>query len=208
MASKTTADAISGQTLVSVNDAIALHSSSASNNVKFIDGSWFLGSDRNGRQEYQDGPRIAGARFLDIDKIATKTTPDNLPHMMPSARLFGATMDALDISSKDHVIVYGSHDCMFISRAYIQMRTMGHPKDQCHLLDGSLTEWMDSSGPVEAKGTTPSYPIIDHAKAEELTSSSSGNTSGSAKYEATDPQNVVDMEELKDLIATGKTTTK
>jgi thiosulfate/3-mercaptopyruvate sulfurtransferase len=192
-----TPERIRGQTLVSVPDAISLHESS---NVKFIDGSWFLGSDRNGRQEYEKGPRISKARFLDIDEIATKT-PDNLPHMMPSAQIFGATMDALDISTDDHVIVYGSEDCMFISRAYIQMKTMGHPREQCHLLDGSLKDWMDSGGPIEPEGSKSTYPIIDHAEAVEL-----AKASMTTKYSASEPQNVVDIEELKDLIAQGKTT--
>lgn len=198
--SSITPEGIHGKTLVSVPDAIALHDSP---NVKFIDGSWFLGTDRNGRQEYKQGPRIANARFLDIDEIATKT-PDNLPHMMPSARLFGATMDALDIDdNNDHVIVYGSQDCMFVSRAYIQMKTMGHPKDQCHLMDGSLQDWIDNNGPIEAKGTEPSFPVIDHAKATEV-----AEDSNAVKYDATTMQNVIDIEELKELIAQGKTTDK
>ena len=110
-------------------------------------------------------------------------------------------MDALDIASDDHVIVYGSQDCMFISRAYIQMKTMGHPKEQCHLLDGSLQDWIDGDGPIEAEGSEPSFPVIDHAKATAL-----ADASRTTQYKATEPQTVVDIEELKDLIAEGKTT--
>jgi thiosulfate/3-mercaptopyruvate sulfurtransferase len=140
---------------------------------------------------------------LDIDEIATKT-PDNLPHMMPSAQLFGVTMDAMDISKDDHVVVYGSHDCMFVSRAYIQMKTMGHPKDRCHLMDGSLQDWIDASGPIEGEGTSLKYPVINHEQASELAAAATGKAT--TKYQATEPQNVIDMEELKRLIADGKTT--
>jgi thiosulfate/3-mercaptopyruvate sulfurtransferase len=97
-----------GQTMVSISDAIALHSSSSAN-VKFVDGSWFL-MGRNGRQEFVDGPRIKGANYFDINDISSKES--NLPHMMPPKALFGAAMDAMGISNDDHIIVYGSQDCV------------------------------------------------------------------------------------------------
>ena len=57
-------------------------------NVVFLDGSWFLGTDRNGRAEYEAGPRIQGARYFDIDDISSKAgshlNPKGLPHMRPS----------------------------------------------------------------------------------------------------------------------------
>jgi len=65
-------DRIHGHTLISIPDAIAL--SSDNSNVKFIDGSWWLGGERNGRTEFENGPRITNARFLDIDDISTKTS--------------------------------------------------------------------------------------------------------------------------------------
>jgi thiosulfate/3-mercaptopyruvate sulfurtransferase len=190
-------DSILGKTLVSVPDAMVV-----ANNVKFIDGSWFLGADRNAQQEYIQGPRIAGARFLDIDEISSRT-PDQLPHMMPTPAVFAATMDAYDISNQDHVIVYGSKDCMFVARGFWQMRVMGHPKERCHLLDGSLEDWMQAGGPVEAKGTAPSYPVVDYEQATKMAESDPS----SIQYQAKQPQNIVDLEELKSLIAQGKTTT-
>ena len=192
----TNTDRIHGQTLVSIPEAIALLSDNSS--VKFIDGSWWLGGERDGRTEFENGPRITNARFLDIDDISTKT-PDNLPHMMPSALLQSAAMDAMGIDKNDHVVVYGGKDCMFITRAYWQMK-ITHPIGKCHLLDGSLQDWIDGGGPIEAKGTTPAYPVVD-----------SENLIDEKKtiYEATSPQNaVVDMDELKSLIAEGKTVDK
>lgn len=55
MSSSSLRVSISGQTLVSLEDALALHSNDK--NVKFVDGSWFLGTERNGRTEFQNGPR-------------------------------------------------------------------------------------------------------------------------------------------------------
>mmetsp|Transcript_3159 Transcript_3159/g.3574 ORF Transcript_3159/g.3574 Transcript_3159/m.3574 type:complete len:348 (+) Transcript_3159:78-1121(+) len=194
MASSDTAtSSIRGKTLITVDDAIQ---KSHNSNVKFIDGSWWLGGERNGRKEFEAGPRIANARFLDIDDIST--TSDNLPHMMPSSLLQSKYMDAMVISENDHVIVYGAQDCMFITRAYWQMKTM-HPRGLCQLLDGSLQDWIDANGPVEAKGR-PSYSVVD---SDNLTKNKTKTI-----YKATNAQNVIDMEELQTLIAEGKTVDK
>ncbi|KAG7351574.1 mercaptopyruvate sulfurtransferase [Nitzschia inconspicua] len=215
---------LDGKTLVSVEDAIAVHRHQHNNDddddddddsnrrrrVKFVDGSWFLGSERNGRREYLDGPRIVDARFVDIDEIATRTS-DGLPHMLPSPSLFGVAMDALDISVDDHVVVYGSHDCMFIARGYFQFRLMGHPQNKCHLLDGSLNDWIQAGGPIEEKGTTPKYPVITYEDAVvQMTKDATTSTVGGGtviKYPAKTPRTVVDMNELKSIIsaAQGKT---
>jgi 3-mercaptopyruvate sulfurtransferase SseA len=109
MSAATTPESIKGRTVVSLPDAIDLHSN-ANNNVKFIDGSWYL-KGRNGRDEFQEGPRIEGANFFDIDDIST---PSHLPHMMPPKQLFAAAMDAMGITNQDHIIVYGAKDCVSI----------------------------------------------------------------------------------------------
>ena len=195
-ASGRSSSSILGKTLVSVPDAISLHDDGGAGNVKFIDGTWWLDKSKNGREDFEKGPRISGARYLDIDDVSTKT-PDNLPHMMPPSWLQAASMDAMGVRKSDHVIVYGSHDCMFVTRAYMQMRTMGHPKELCHLMDGSLEEWIDTGGPIEEAETLPSHPVVD--------ASSLAESAAPPTYEATDPQNVVGMDELRALIDDGKT---
>lgn len=173
--------------MVPVTDAIALHQQQ-SPSVKFLDGSWFL-AGRNGRQEFLDGPRIAGAQFFDIDDIAAESP---YLHMMPARQLFGAAMDAMGISNSDHVIVYGSKDCPFVHRAWFQIRNMGHNNDLMHMLDGSLADWQAQGGPMEEGN--PSKPII---------SSKDLDLNKPTKYRATEPQNVVDKEEVKRIIALG-----
>jgi hypothetical protein len=109
-ATNTAPESLKGQTVVSVPDAIDLHSNAK--NVKFIDGSWYL-KGRNGRDEFQEGPIIEGATFFDIDDIST---PSHLPHMMPPKQLFAAAMDAMGITNQDHIIVYGAKDCVSIRK--------------------------------------------------------------------------------------------
>jgi thiosulfate/3-mercaptopyruvate sulfurtransferase len=66
---------------------------------------------------------------------------------------------------------------------------MGHGKDYCHLLDGSLADWQDQGGPIEEG--PPSNPLIS---AKDL------DVNQPTKYQATDPQYIVDLEEMKQLI--------
>lgn len=101
---------IRGKRIVSVPDCLNVHGEAG---VIFVDGSWFL-KDRNGREEYEKGPRIPNARFFDIDDIAAKgeLNKKGLPHMMPPQNLFASAMDAMGITNDDHLIVYGSEGCV------------------------------------------------------------------------------------------------
>ena len=73
-------------------------------------------SGRNGREEYEEGPRIPGARFFDFDDIATakgsEGNPKSLPHMMPPKELFAAAMDEMDITNDSDLVLYASKGCV------------------------------------------------------------------------------------------------
>lgn len=191
--STASANDILTKTQVSIADAISVHGES---NVKFLYGAKFMDKSIDCRKMFEDGPRIAEARYLDYDDIKS-STPDNLPHMMPEASLQSAAMDAMDIKDTDHVILYGPDNCFFVFRTYMQMRIMGHPKELCHLLDGSLEEWIAAGGPIEEAGSTPSYPLIEAANL---------SAGASANYKATEAKNIVTMDDLKTWIEEGKTT--
>lgn len=181
-----TTDSLNGKLMVPVADAITLW---GERDVKFVDGSWFL-TGRNGRREFLENPRVAGARFFDIDDISNESSP--YPHMMPTPNLFSIAMDAMGISNSDHLIIYGSEDCLFVHRAWFQIAKMGHGTAKTHLLDGSLADWKDQGGPME--DGTPSNAIIN---AKDL------DLAQSMTYTATEPQNVVDKEEMLRLISQG-----
>ena len=107
----TAAESLSGKMLVTVDEALNVYSDSS---VKFVDGSWFL-QGRNGRDEYEAGPRIQGAVYFDIDDVASKgadLNPRNIKHMMPPPQLFAAAMDAMGIENTNHLIVYGTKGCV------------------------------------------------------------------------------------------------
>jgi thiosulfate/3-mercaptopyruvate sulfurtransferase len=178
-------------TSISIPEALQLH---GQDKVVFVDGSWFLNSkERNARQAFESGPRIQGAVFFDIDDIAT---PDpNLIHMMPYPQLFGATMDAMNITDDSTVIVYGQEQCPMVHRAWYTFLSMGHALSQTKVLDGSIVDWKAAGGPVEESPTTTLY-----AK-NILSSRGDDNDATVSRYQATGPRQVVDMKRVLQVVA-------
>lgn len=95
--------------------------------------------------------RIGNAAPFDIDAIADRTTP--LPHMLPSADDFAATVGAMGIGNDDMVVVYDrSGMVMAAARAWWMFRCFGHKS--VVVLDGGLPAWLAAGYP----GTTTSAP--------------------------------------------------
>jgi len=150
---------LEGKTLVSVQECLLASQTKLETDettkIVFVDGSWYHNGERNGRQEYEQGPRIKGAHYIDMDDLACQfnlfplLNPKNLPHMLPPAILMAAAMDAMNIYNNDHIIVYGKDGCFFTPRAWFLFYAMGHNKDRVHLMQGSLEEWMELGGSIE-----------------------------------------------------------
>ena len=176
---------------VPIDVAIQCHGKS---NVKFLDGSWWLGPrETSNRQDYESGPRIAGAHFFDIDDVASPPgsagNPKNLPHMMPSPTTFSLVMDAMKIKNDDHLIVYGQKACPFVYRAYFQLACMGHDYKRVHMLAGSLHDWMAAGGPVDT----------NHTLAIRVADLDSTKTTSSYVAVPVAARNVVPLHEMLDL---------
>lgn len=152
----------------------------------FVDGSWWLPTmNRKARDEYEKGPRITGAKFFDIDDVATKGK-SSLPHMMPSPQIFGRAMDALGIQNDNKIVIYGQEGCPFLHRAWYTFRSLGHSKVQ--ILNGSLQTWKANDGPLD---TNP----ITAMRMADLTAT------GTPNYQASDPSScVVSKQEVQDSI--------
>ena len=219
--SKTPHTLLTGKRLVSVDDCLSLHGEEG---VVFVDGSWFL-KDRNGREEFEAGPRIPGAVFFDIDQVALPKdmNPKGLPHMMPPKNLFAAAMDAMGIKNDDHLIVYGSKDCVsrdnfyikskgvsvivllistkqvFVSLLMSQMfihRALFQIQAMGHKRD--RVHLMNGSlGDWESQGGT-----LDSEPTKAISASDLDLTKETT-YQATSAQNVVDIDEVKSIIEKG-----
>ena len=97
---------------VSVEDclkAVEEQTASDRDDIVFVDGSWFTSGDRDARQEFEAGPRIRGAKFIDAKDVSAsqglfpEKNPKGLPMMLPPKELFAATMDEFGIRNSHHV---------------------------------------------------------------------------------------------------------
>ena len=164
----------------------------AKDDVVFVDGSWYHKGSRNGRQDFEHGPRLPEARYIDIDDLSCQKelfpelNPKGLSHMLPPAKLFALAMDDFGITNSDHVVVYGRKGSVFTPRTWFVFRSMGH--ERVSLLQGSLEDWQAAGGAVDEGRTTVSRAADILAKG------------GEPVYQASDPTNVVTMQDVLDAL--------
>lgn len=174
---------LAGKNLASVHECM-----DAVNDVVFVDGSWYHKGSRAGRDDFEAGPRLPGARYIDMDDLSCRKdlfpdlNPKGLGHMLPPRELFALAMDEFGITNDDHVVVYGREGSVFTPRTWFLFRTMGHKN--VSLMQGSLEDWKAQGGPVEEGRTSISTAAGIIAKG------------GSPSYQAKKPTNVVTMDEM------------
>lgn len=122
--------------------------------LRILDASWHMpAAQRDPKVEFI-AKRIKGAQFFDIDGVSDHGTP--LPHMLPTANDFAASVSALGISSDSIVVVYDTTGLSSAARAWWMFRVFGH--DNVFVLDGGLPGWLHISGPVESGPATKPEP--------------------------------------------------
>lgn len=127
------------RTLVSVQ---WVHDHISDRNLVLLDASWHMpAAERDPYAEYVDG-HIPGARFFDIDAISDTSSP--LPHMLPTAEAFAASVSGLGISNADQIIIYDVVGLFSAARAWWMFRAMGH--QNVAVMDGGLPAWLASGG--------------------------------------------------------------
>ncbi|KAG9314648.1 Rhodanese-like domain-containing protein [Chiua virens] len=142
----------------------SLRESMSSGSVSILDATWFMpNSPRRPLQEFQ-AKRIPGARFLDLDEVASPHEL-GLKHMMPSEKVFSDACEKLGISSNSHVVIYDTHGVFSSPRALFMFRAFGHQKSS--ILDGGLPRWeaegfetVNVPPAGEEKSTYPT-PVLD-----------------------------------------------
>jgi thiosulfate/3-mercaptopyruvate sulfurtransferase len=119
--------------------------------VRVVDGTWHMPqAKRDARAEFE-AAHIPGAVFFDIDAIADRAT--SLPHMLPSAAQFAASVGELGISNGHRIVVYDVRGVVSAARVWWTFRAFGH--DDVAVLDGGLRKWRAEGRPVESGGATP-----------------------------------------------------
>ncbi len=125
-------------------------------NVKFIDGSWYLpAQNRDAKREYNTA-RIPSAVYFDIDVIADSDT--DLPHMLPDPDTFAKAAGMLGINNQQTLIVYDGPGLFSAPRVWWTLKTMG-AKD-VRILVGGFDQWQNSNLPVEEGTPTKPEPNI------------------------------------------------
>jgi thiosulfate/3-mercaptopyruvate sulfurtransferase len=141
---------------------LARHPSEA--DLVVVDSSWHMpATGRSGRAEYLQA-HIPGARFLDIDEVADRSSP--APHMLPSAVDFGAAMERLGIGSDDRIVVYDNSPVRTAARGWFMLRHFG--ARQVAILDGGFEQWLAEGRPTESGEPQPRHARFQAKDREEV----------------------------------------
>ncbi|KAA1468594.1 thiosulfate sulfurtransferase [Dentipellis sp. KUC8613] len=126
-----------------------------STDVAILDASWHMpNSPRNAQNEFA-ATRIPGARFFDLDQVASPNEL-GLKHMMPSPQIFSEALAKLGIRPSSHVVLYDSQGIFSSPRALFTFRALGH--ENSSVLNGGLPRWQTEGLP------TDSGPLADVEK--------------------------------------------
>ena len=120
--------------------------------VRIVDASLTLAGDEGRDAKAKFAARhIPGAVFFDIDEIADGESA--LPHMMPDAETFAASVGALGIGNGSRVVVYDGHGLFSAGRAWWMFRAFGH--DDVAILDGGFPKWVREDRAIESGAPQP-----------------------------------------------------
>jgi thiosulfate/3-mercaptopyruvate sulfurtransferase len=111
-----------------------------------VDASWHMpATARSGQAEHLEN-HIPGARFLDIDEVADRTSP--MPHALPDAARFAEAMERLGVGNGDRIVVYDNSPLRTAARGWFMLRHFG--AEQVAILDGGLQKWTAEGRPTES----------------------------------------------------------
>jgi thiosulfate/3-mercaptopyruvate sulfurtransferase len=128
-----------------------LHSRLGDDNVRVVDGSWYLpAQNRDAKAEFLAG-HIPGAVFFDIDAIADRSS--TLPHMLPRETEFSSAAGTLGLSETNTIIVYDGMGLFSVPRVWWTFRAFG-AKD-VRILTGGLPAWKRAGYRLEAGEAKP-----------------------------------------------------
>jgi thiosulfate/3-mercaptopyruvate sulfurtransferase len=117
--------------------------------LRIVDGSFKMPGVTPTAAEDYETRHIPGAVFFDIDRIADHRS--SLPHMLPGAVAFAASMSELGIGNDDPIVIYDSAGVVSAARVWWMLRTFGHRR--VAVLNGGLPKWI-----VEGRELTDEPP--------------------------------------------------
>jgi thiosulfate/3-mercaptopyruvate sulfurtransferase len=114
--------------------------------LRVIDASFFLPTDRRDARAEFEAEHIPGAVFLDLDAVADPEHP--APHMVPSEALFASRMRALGLADGQRFVVYDNSPLHSAARGWWMLKHFG--ARHVAVLDGGLAKWKAEERPVES----------------------------------------------------------
>ena len=121
-------------------------------NVKIIDSSWHLPNQkRNAKEEYCK-EHIINSIFFDLDKNSDQET--DLPHMLPSLKIWEGIVSNLGISNNDKIVIYDNSDLISSCRCWYTFIYFGHEPSLVSVLNGGLKKWNQEGKPTVNSQTT------------------------------------------------------
>mmetsp|Transcript_26243 Transcript_26243/g.72063 ORF Transcript_26243/g.72063 Transcript_26243/m.72063 type:complete len:465 (+) Transcript_26243:128-1522(+) len=144
--------------------------------IRFVDATWFHKGERDGRREFEAGPRLPGAFHWDIADLATtgelfpEDNPKGLKNIFPPEWLVGAALERMGVLPDDFesnsgnsysggggggddgptLVVYGRNGTRFAPRVWYMLKKY-YRGGSVRLLQGSLEEWERQGGLVETE---------------------------------------------------------
>ena len=114
--------------------------------IKVIDGSWYLPAENRDRHAEYAAVHIPGAVYFDIDGVSDTSNP--LPHMFPDADKFAAEVSKLGISNSNRVITYDGGSMAAAGRVWWMFRAFGH--EEISILNVGMRKWRAEGGSLES----------------------------------------------------------
>ncbi len=125
-----------------------------------LDGSYYLPAQgRDAGAEYL-AAHIPGAIRFDIDDV--KDAASDLPHMLPSAEVFGEAVGRMGISPEMRVVAYDGLGLFSAPRVAWTFRVFG--AGRVAVLDGGLPAWTAEGRPTRSGPPKPRIPTTFEAR--------------------------------------------
>ena len=123
-----------------------------SSNLRILDASWYLPTQKRDPSGEYSERHIPGAQFFDINVFSDNR--QSLPHMAPAEDYFISQLKRMGIGDEHHVIVYDGSGLFSAARAWWLFKLFG--KNNVSILDGGFPKWIDENKPVS--DFIPSFP--------------------------------------------------
>lgn len=117
--------------------------------LRIVDASWFLPAQNRNAQDEYNKVHIPGAVFFDQDAVVNPLS--DLPHALPSPRIFADFVGALGIANNHEIIIYDAIGMFTAPRVWWMFQIMG--ARDVYVLDGGFDQWMKQERPATDQRT-------------------------------------------------------